>query len=84
MKRETGLEEEYKCYSESPNYYHLRSLLTADISIPSQIACGNKKHIIWMTLLFLRIDNQLQGIVGLTFITGTKDFLVTTKSTNND
>ena len=34
--------------------------------------------------MFLRIDNQLQSFVGLTFITGTKDFMVTTQSTNND
>ena len=45
-KTETGLEEEYKCYSDSPNYYHLRSLLSADIYIPSDIVCGNKEHII--------------------------------------
>ena len=37
-----------------------------------------------MTLILLRIDNQLQCIVGLTFITGMKDFMVTTQSTNND
>ena len=37
-----------------------------------------------MTFIFLRIDNQLQCIVGLTFITGTKVFMVTTQSTNND
>ena len=37
-----------------------------------------------MTLLLFRIDNQLQCIVGLTFITGTRDFMVTTQSTNND
>ena len=37
-----------------------------------------------MTLIFLRIDNQLQCIVGLTFITGTKNFMVTTQSTKND
>ena len=45
-KTETGLEEEYKCYSDSPNYYHLRNLLSADIYIPSDIFCGNKEHII--------------------------------------
>ena len=43
---ETGLEEEYKCYSDSPNYYHLHSLLSADIYIPSDIVCGNKENII--------------------------------------
>ena len=32
---EEGLEEEYKCYSDSPNYYHLRCLLSADIYIIS-------------------------------------------------
>ena len=37
-----------------------------------------------MTLILLRIDNQLQCIVGLTFITGTKEFMVTTQSTDND
>ena len=37
-----------------------------------------------MTLIFLRIDNQLQCIVGLTSITGTKDFMVVTQSANND
>ena len=36
-----------------------------------------------MTLIILRIDNQLQYIVGLTFVTGTKDFIVTTQSTDN-
>ena len=37
-----------------------------------------------MTLIILRIDNQLQYVVGLTFVTGAKDFLVTTQSTDND
>ena len=37
-----------------------------------------------MTLIILRIDNQLQCIVGLTFVTGTKDLMVTTQSTNDD
>ena len=83
-RTETGLEEEYKCYSDSPNYFHLRSLLSADNYIISDIVCGNEDHIIQMTLLFLRIDNQLQSIVGLTFITGTKNFMVTTQSTHND
>ena len=81
---ETGLEEKYKCYSDYPNYYHLRNLLSADIYIPSDTVCGSKENINQMTLILLRIDNQLQWIVGLTFITGTKDFMVTTLSTNND
>ena len=37
-----------------------------------------------MTLTLPRIDNQIQCIVGLTFSTGTEDFMVTTQSTNND
>ena len=37
-----------------------------------------------MTLTILRIDNQLQYIVGLRFVTGLKDFMVTTQSTDND
>ena len=45
-KTEKGLKEEYKCYSDSPNFYHLRSLLSADIYTPSDIVCGNKEHII--------------------------------------
>ena len=45
-KTETGLEEEYKCYSDSLNYYHLRSFLSAEFYIPSDIVCGNKENII--------------------------------------
>ena len=41
-----GLEEEYKCHSNSLNYYHLRCLLSADIYIFSDIICGTKEHII--------------------------------------
>ena len=37
-----------------------------------------------MTIILLRIDNQLQCIVGLTFITRMKNFIVTTQSTIND
>ena len=37
-----------------------------------------------MALILLRIDNQPQCIVGSTFINGTKDFMVTSQSTNND
>ena len=79
-----GLEEEHKCSSDSPNWYHLRCLLSADIYIISDIICGNKEHIILMTLILLRIDNQLQCIVGITFITGTRHFMVTTQPTNNN
>ena len=41
-----GQEEEYKCFSESPKYYHLRCLMSADIYIISNIIFGNKEHII--------------------------------------
>ena len=81
---EEGKEEEYKCHSDSPNYHHLRCLLSTDIYIISDIICGNEEHIIKSTLILLRIDNQLQCIVGLTIITGTKDFMVKTQSTNSD
>ena len=79
-----GLEEEYKCFSDSTNYYHLRCLLSADIYILSDIICGKKDRIIWITLVLLRIDNQLQCIVGSTFITRAKNFMATTQSTNNN
>ena len=37
-----------------------------------------------MTPIILRIDNQLQYIVRLTIVTGTKSFMVTTQFTDND
>ena len=43
---EEGQEEELICHPDSPNYYHLRCLLTVDIYILSDIICGNKDHII--------------------------------------
>ena len=43
---EEGQEEDYTCHPDSPNYYHLRNLLTADIYKLSDIICGNKDHII--------------------------------------
>ena len=43
---EEGQEEEYTCDPDSPNYYHLRCLLSADIYILSDIICGNENHII--------------------------------------
>ena len=43
---EEGQEEEHTCDPDSPNYYHLRCLLTADIYILSDIICGIKDHII--------------------------------------
>ena len=45
-KKDKGLEEEYKCTSHFPNYYHLRCLLSADIYIISDIICLNKERII--------------------------------------
>ena len=43
---ETGKEELYKCPSRSPNYYHLRKLLSSEIYFPSDIVCGNGNFII--------------------------------------
>ena len=43
---EEGQEEEYTCHPDSPSYYHLRCLLTADMCILSDNICGNKDHII--------------------------------------
>ena len=45
-KTQTASEEKYECHSNSANYFHLRSLLSADIYIPSDIVCGNKENII--------------------------------------
>ena len=42
IETETGKEEVYNCPSVSPNYYHLLRLLSSDIYIPSDIACGNE------------------------------------------
>ena len=46
IETETGTEEVYNCPSESPNYYHLRKLLSSEIYIPSDIVCGNENFII--------------------------------------
>ena len=42
IEMERGTEEVYNCPSESPNYYHLRKLLSSEIYIPSDIVCGNE------------------------------------------
>ena len=42
IETERGTEEVFKCPPESPNYYHLRTLLSSKIYIPSNITCGNK------------------------------------------
>ena len=46
IETEEGTEEVYKCPSESPNYYHLRNLLSPEIYVPSDIVCGNEDFII--------------------------------------
>ena len=46
IETETGTEEVYNCPSESPNYYHLRKLLSSEVYIRSDIVCGNEKFII--------------------------------------
>ena len=37
IETETVTKEVYNCPSESPNYYHLRKLLSSEIYIPSEI-----------------------------------------------
>ena len=46
IETETGTEEVYNYPSESPNCYHLRKLLSSEVYIPSDIACGNENFII--------------------------------------
>ena len=46
IETETGKKEVYKCTSGSPNYYHLRKLLSSEIYFPSDIVCGNEDFII--------------------------------------
>ena len=41
IETESGEEEVYNCPSGSPNYYHLRKLLSSEDIIPSDIVCGN-------------------------------------------
>ena len=74
IKTETGKEEVYTCPSGSPNYYHLRKLLSSEINIPSDIVCGNENLIIQLTLTLLNIDNQHQIIVSIIFNNITKEF----------
>ena len=37
IKTETGKKEVHNCPSESPNYYHLRKILSSEIYIPSDL-----------------------------------------------
>ena len=46
FETETGTEEVYNCPSSSPNYSHLRKLLSPEVYIPSDIVCGNENFII--------------------------------------
>ena len=46
FESERGTEEVYDCPSESPNYYHLRKLLSSEIYFPSDTVCGNENFII--------------------------------------
>ena len=46
IETETVTEEVYNCPSASPNYYHLRKLLSSEDYIPSDIVCGNESFII--------------------------------------
>ena len=84
IETEKMTEEVYNCPSESPNYYHLRKVLSSEIYIPSDIVCGNEDFIIWMTLTLLNIDNQHQIIVSITFNNITKEFRVITESITDE
>ena len=46
IETDTGTEEVYNCPSESPNFYHLRKLLSSEIYMPSDIVCGNEDFIV--------------------------------------
>ena len=46
IETETGTEKVYNRPSESPNYYHLRKLLSSEMYIPSDIVCGNEDFFI--------------------------------------
>ena len=46
IETETGIEEVYNCPSESPNFYHLRKLLSSETCNPSDIACKKENFII--------------------------------------
>ena len=46
IETETGIEEVYKCPSESPNFYHLRKIFSSEIYTPSDLVCGNEDFII--------------------------------------
>ena len=46
IETEKGTEEVYNCPSESPNYFHLRKLLSSEVYIPSNIVCGNEDFLI--------------------------------------
>ena len=46
IETEKGTEEVYKCPSESPNYYHLRKVLSSEIYILSDIVSGSEDFII--------------------------------------
>ena len=84
IETETGTEKVYNCPSESPNYYHLRKLLSSEIYIPSDIVYGIENFVIWMTLTLLNIDSQQQIILSITFNNITEEIKIITESTNDD
>ena len=43
---ETGMEEVFKCPSDSPNPHHLRNFFSSGIFIPNDIVCGNRDFLI--------------------------------------
>ena len=46
IETETGKKVVYNCLSGYPNYYHLRKLLSSEMYIPGDMACGNEEFII--------------------------------------
>ena len=82
IETDTGVEGLYKWLSESPNHFRLRKFISSDI--PSDIVCGNNDFLIQMAITLFNIHNQHQIIVSLIFKNITKDFRVTTKSSNDE
>ena len=77
---ETGKEEVYNCPSESPHYYHLRTLLSSEIYIPNNIVCGNETLAIKMTTKFLEIYDEIYIIKRLTYYYTTQSYKIDTET----
>ena len=77
---ETGKEEVCNCPSGSPHYYHLRKVLSSEIYIPSGIVCGNEIFTIWMTTIFLYINDEIYIIKRLTNYFTTQSYKTDTET----